>query len=254
MNNLYFGKIAAYVALCAILLVAAGSSPVHAQQTGPGGVPGGNSGGAVASVFGRTGAVVAATGDYTAAQVTNAAATNATNNFSSAQAITSPDPQFSLTDGSGHIAQLHAVNGFVYYSDNDNGLGFTVNSNVFFAIPNGSVYGFLPGTFQYDAPRAGFSSTATGIIQAGNGTYGDTSGWLQLSALGNGATGNTDLRGHVTLVGGTGSYTFSKTYTVAPTCVATDSTTAAPVKVSSSTASLTLTGTGTDVLNYICVD
>jgi Head domain of trimeric autotransporter adhesin len=38
-------------------------------------------GGAVSSVFGRTGAVVAAANDYTASQVTNAAATNAANTF-----------------------------------------------------------------------------------------------------------------------------------------------------------------------------
>lgn len=47
-----------------------------------GGPPsGGGGGGAVASVFGRTGAVAAASGDYTAAEVTNAAATNASNTF-----------------------------------------------------------------------------------------------------------------------------------------------------------------------------
>lgn len=48
---------------------------------------GGGGGGAVSSVFGRTGAVVATTGDYTAAQVTNAAATNAANTFTQNQTI-----------------------------------------------------------------------------------------------------------------------------------------------------------------------
>lgn len=42
------------------------------------------SGGAVSSVFTRTGAVVAASGDYTAAQVTNAVANNAANSFTAA--------------------------------------------------------------------------------------------------------------------------------------------------------------------------
>lgn len=41
----------------------------------------------VSSVFGRTGAVVAVTGDYTVAQVTNAAAVNAANTFTAAQKI-----------------------------------------------------------------------------------------------------------------------------------------------------------------------
>jgi len=49
-------------------------------ETGSGQSSGGGSG-AVQSVFGRTGAVTAANGDYVAAQVTNAVATNASNTF-----------------------------------------------------------------------------------------------------------------------------------------------------------------------------
>lgn len=41
----------------------------------------------VSSVFGRTGAVVAVSGDYTASQVTNAAATNVGNTFTAAQTV-----------------------------------------------------------------------------------------------------------------------------------------------------------------------
>ncbi len=41
----------------------------------------------VSSVFGRTGSVVAQSGDYSASQVTNAAATNATNTFNSYQVV-----------------------------------------------------------------------------------------------------------------------------------------------------------------------
>jgi hypothetical protein len=67
---------------------------------------------------------------------------------------------------------------------------------------------------------------------------------------------NTDHRGHLTLALGTATYTFSNQfiYQVAPTCVATDTTTLAPVMASATTTVLTLTGTGTDVVNYICVD
>lgn len=46
-------------------------------------------GGAVDSVFGRTGVVAAQSGDYTAAQVTNAAATNAANTFTNANTFNS---------------------------------------------------------------------------------------------------------------------------------------------------------------------
>jgi hypothetical protein len=54
--------------------------------------------GAVDSVFGRTGAVVAASGDYTAAQVTNAAATNAANTFTAAQTIRNTTASANLLD------------------------------------------------------------------------------------------------------------------------------------------------------------
>lgn len=64
---------------------------------------------------------------------------------------------------------------------------------------------------------------------------------------------NTDLAGFITLSGGTGTYTFSGTYTSAPVCTASDKTGANAVGVSTSTTVLTLTGTSTDVINYICI-
>lgn len=76
--------------LHALLVAAAASSPflphamLHAQEIGNGGVPSASSsgGGSVSSVFGRVGNVVPQSGDYTAAQVTNAAAKNAANTYS----------------------------------------------------------------------------------------------------------------------------------------------------------------------------
>jgi hypothetical protein len=55
----------------------------------------------VASVFGRTGAVVAASGDYTAAQVTNAAATNAANTYTAAGASSAPAAMYTGTPFTG---------------------------------------------------------------------------------------------------------------------------------------------------------
>lgn len=57
-----------------------------------------NYSGGVSSVFGRTGAVTAQTGDYTAAQVTNAAAINASNTFTANQIITSSSPLIRLNE------------------------------------------------------------------------------------------------------------------------------------------------------------
>jgi len=59
----------------------------QSTQTGWTSVATSGGGGLVTSIFTRTGAVVATSGDYTAAQVTNAAATNAANVFTLAQTL-----------------------------------------------------------------------------------------------------------------------------------------------------------------------
>lgn len=58
--------------------------------------------------------------------------------------------------------------------------------------------------------------------------------------------------GTVTLAAGAGSHTFSTAYSATPVCTATDQTSAAAVKATSSTTAVTLTGTGTDIINWIC--
>lgn len=63
---------------------------------------------------------------------------------------------------------------------------------------------------------------------------------------------NTDTSGKLTLSGGTASYSFNATNATPPVCTATDNTSAAAVKVVSTTSALTVTGTGTDVVTYIC--
>ncbi len=251
MDNRYLGKLAGLLSMCSILMVGARYSSVGAQQTGPGGVPSGNSGGAVASVFGRTGAVAAASGDYTAAQVTNAAATNAANTFTTNQTISSATPTLTLYDtGPSQGASIYSQFGGLAFSAN--GTTEAIYSSQH-QIISSEVVCWTSQLFFTPCDTA-ISRVSAGVIAAGNGTHDDASGWLQSSAIGNGATGNTDLRGHVTLAGGAASYTFVLTYTVAPTCVATDSTSAAAVKVFSTTTTLTLTGTGNDIINYICAD
>jgi hypothetical protein len=58
--------------------------------------------------------------------------------------------------------------------------------------------------------------------------------------------------GTVTLSGGSGSHTFGTAYNTAPTCTATDTTAANAVKATSSTTAVTLAGTTTDVIAWIC--
>jgi hypothetical protein len=45
---------------------------------------------------------------------------------------------------------------------------------------------------------------------------------------------------------------FTIAYSLAPVCTATDTTSAAAVKATSSTTAVTLTGTGSDVIAWIC--
>ncbi len=78
--------------------LSAGTSPICPNGTGGLLTTVGCSVGAVSSVFGRTGAVVAATGDYTAAQVTNAADVTAANTFRQNQTIQQQTPATSSTN------------------------------------------------------------------------------------------------------------------------------------------------------------
>lgn len=68
-----------------------------------------------------------------------------------------------------------------------------------------------------------------------------------------GTASNTDSAGQITLSSGAGSYSFSGTYTSAPICTATDATGANAVKAAVTTTTLSLTGTSSDVINYVCV-
>lgn len=71
--------------------------------------------------------------------------------------------------------------------------------------------------------------------------------------LNSGSSANTDIAGLLTLVGGTKTYTFTGTYTNAPICTASDTTAIAAVQASATTTVLTVNGTGTDTISYICV-
>ena len=69
-----------------------------------------------------------------------------------------------------------------------------------------------------------------------------------------GSASNTDITGRVTLSVGTGSYSLGQTYTSAPNCLCNDVTTPGNAcSVSESTTTLTFTGTGTDVVKYVCI-
>lgn len=64
---------------------------------------------------------------------------------------------------------------------------------------------------------------------------------------------NSDLAGQVTLSGGTASYSFANGYATAPICTATDTTAKNATQVVVTTTTLTINGTSTDVIDFICV-
>ena len=106
------------------------------------------------------------------------------------------------------------------------------------------------------------------MIISGNVGIGTTSPGSMLTvngAISNGVTTatNSDNRGKITLVGGTGSYTFTQgpgtagIWTTAPVCIINDDTTLANIATSTKTVtntSLTITGSvgTTDTYSFIC--
>ena len=92
-------------------------------------------------------------------------------------------------------------------------------------------------------------------LAAANSFTGSNSfgGKTTFGIVATGTSSNTDLAGQLTLLSGTASYTFTGQYTSAPICTASDTTNINAVKVSATTTGLTVTGSGADVINYICV-
>lgn len=140
-------------------------------------------------------------------------------------------------------------------------LGANINCTTF--IQQGRYYTGSASTGENVTPQCVYGSGANptmtysfALTNPGTGEHRfDLSNWAKVLSknISTGTASNTDLAGAVTLVAGTGTYTFAQAYTSAPICVATDTTAAAAVRASTTTTVLTLTGTGTDVISYHCV-
>jgi len=103
---------------------------------------------------------------------------------------------------------------------------------------------------------------SAGTIHFGNGTANDNTAVLSALELDSfnlfpnhitTTTANSDLAGTLTLSGGVATYTFITTYAHSPVCTASDVTAVAAVQVSATAGVLTIHGTGTDQVNYICI-
>jgi hypothetical protein len=197
------------LALLAVFIAATIASPylpyttIHAQQVGPGGVPGagGGGGGAVSSVFGRTGAVVAATGDYTAAQVANAAATNVANVFTgnpqTVEAASFPQIQLVETGTDTSLTLFEDAGAAVFDIGGVGGLGISLSGPY---VANGQVFGWS-STLVGPVPAldTGLSRVSAGVIAVGTGSQGSTAGTLEASQYNVGST--PGFTGTVTISG-----------------------------------------------------
>lgn len=159
--------IAVFVAAMAVSL----PHPIlHAQSVGRGGVPGQNSGGAVSSVFGRTGAVVAASGDYTAAQVTNAAETNAPNTFTANQTISGPSPVFGLSDTStGKTASETFGANYWQFSDSNGGNEFAAGYGVYYVLPSTMILQWSANSALTNGGDTELCRVSAGVVGVNNG-------------------------------------------------------------------------------------
>lgn len=150
----------------------------------------------ITSVFGRTGVVVAASGDYTAAQITNAAdkASGVTQAFS---ADVSSTGQFIASGGYGFRSDIANISSWAHVvtvqSTTGNAIFGIFGQTLYWADPGGasavdtSLYRNAAnqlrtgGYFQADSAimaTGGNSVIGTGAVLQGNNTYNAGNGWM----------------------------------------------------------------------------
>lgn len=129
----------------------------------------------VASVFGRTGAVVAASGDYTAAQVTNAAATNAANTYTAAGASSAPATMYTGTPYTGGTGTTTYPYWYYNCSGSTAPTTFSTSGTIYGVNTcsgfTGNIFDFyLNGTEEFTLNRAGSITLAGNIAGRSFGT------------------------------------------------------------------------------------
>lgn len=158
---------------------------------------------------------------------------------------------------------------WIYLNPGDGGGGGGGSANALVNNPGSSTTNTIAPTAAAVTPiTPGCNASATGTQPCE--TVNNSSGAAVLSvqnngqvAIGNGTTHNlgsnvstnSDLDGTLTMSSGTNSYTFAGSYSIHPTCIASDETSIAAVKVTySGTTSVTFTTSGSsDVVDYHCL-
>ena len=113
-----------------------------------------------------------------------------------------------------------------------------------------AIYPNLPESFLY------YISAASGAQQVQRWTCNGNGGVWQNDSIPTSiriaTASSTDTASQLTMAGGTISYTFTGTYTSAPICTAADATAIAAVRGTTTATTLTIHGTGSDVVHYGC--
>lgn len=88
---------------------------------------------------------------------------------------------------------------------------------------------------------------------AGLDCYAKGSVFCSVPNLGTGTSANTDLAGQITLSSGIATYSFAGSYSLPPICTASDTSSVSATQVIVTKDKLTVRGTSSDVVNYVCV-
>lgn len=152
--------------------------------------------------------------------------------------------------------------GVLVLSDNaSNTIANQIISNSFLSVGNAIELAGITAN-PPTSTKVGFNSfqsnTVDCVFSNASLTVGECDGTLYAAGTGSqlqtNTTSNTDVAGFITLSGGSGLYTFSGTYASAPVCTTSDTTNVANnVKPVTTNTTLTVTGTGSDVISYICI-
>jgi hypothetical protein len=153
------------------------------------------------------------------------------------------------------VSSVHATNGTMSGVPIGDASQTTAKFTIVYLFDgNGNLTGIMNGVSGYASMPAftsnyGYSAGGVAVIDGNqNGMF---------ATIGDNSSSNTDLKGRVTLSSGTATQTLTKTYVTAPYCFVNDDTALAPARCvatgSGSSWTLTITGTGNDVIKYFVV-
>jgi hypothetical protein len=117
-------------------------------------------------------------------------------------------------------------------------------------ITGPSIAHFVTPTLQIMAAPNEYGAFSSTLSTPGGGYYHNTLPAANGTLMNEGADGIS--AGTIAMLGGSGSHTFVAPYSSTPVCTATDTTSVAPVMITSTPSAVSVTGTGDDVVAWSC--